>query len=399
MNGPVAILFDRFGPYHLARLRAAAAIMPIQALELCGESTEYAWDAVQDQAVPRVTLFPERDRSALHGNEVRRAVRLALDRAAPAAVAVPGWATAGALAALEWCALRRCPAIIMSESTATDERRSAVKEWIKRRLVRLGSAALVGGQPHRAYVRRLGLGDDRIFTGYDAVDNAYFACGAAEARQDRDALRTRLQLPARYFLASSRFIEKKNLPMLLRAYAAYRRQAGAGAWSLVLLGDGVLRGSLEQQRVALGIEDAVLLPGFKQYGDLSVYYGLAAAFVHASTSEPWGLVVNEAMACGLPVLVSHRCGCSADLVIDGRNGWTFDPNDEAGLVAALVRMSGQSESARASLGAASSEIVAHWSPERFAAGLQAAVSAAFSNPLPPFRAFDRWLLRVLVARQ
>src|SRR5206468_501416 len=101
-------------------------------------------------------------------------------------------------------------------------------------------------------------------------------------------------------------------------YARYRMAAGPGAWSLVVLGDGVLRGDLEQLRTELNLGDHVLFPGFKQYDELPAYYGLATAFIHASMVEPWGLVVNEAMAAGLPVLVSARCGCAWDLVEEGR---------------------------------------------------------------------------------
>ena len=129
-----------------------------------------------------------------------------------------------------------------------------------------------------------------------------------------------LGLPERYFLASARFVPKKNLLRLLEAYAGYRRRAGADAWHLVLLGDGELRGDIERRSALPDLAGAVILPGFRQYDELPAYYGLARAFVHASTTEQWGLVVNEAMAAGLPVLVSDRCGCAPDLVED-RGQW------------------------------------------------------------------------------
>ena len=141
------------------------------------------------------------------------------------------------------------------------------------------------------------------------------------------ALRQRLGLPERYFLASARFIEKKNLSGLLHAYAAYRRATPDDPWSLVVLGDGELRPELERLRGELGLDDVVSFPGYRSYQELPAYYGLASCFVHASTTEQWGLVVNEAMAAGLPVLVSNRCGCAANLVQEdgvqeGGNGFT-----------------------------------------------------------------------------
>ena len=399
MNGPVAILFDRLGPYHLARLRACAGRMPVCALELCGQSREYQWDPVADRQLHRVTLFPEWDSGSITGAECRERMFGCLDEEKPDAVAVPGWASAGALSALDWCRQRRRPAIIMSESTATDERRVAWKEWIKRRIVRLAAGGLVGGRPHRDYMRTLGLPDERIFEGYDVVDNGYFEAGAASALAQGDGLRASLGLPGQYFLASSRFVEKKNLSALLAAYAEYRRETGDAAWSLVLLGDGPLRPLLEAQRAVLNLTGHVLLPGFKQYGELPAYYALAGGFVHASTTEQWGLVVNEAMACGLPVLVSDRCGCAPDLVAAGENGWTFDPRDVTAIAAALKRLSDLPEAERAAMREASRRQIAAWTPDTFADGMKQAVDGALAHPMPGTALLDRILLHALTLKR
>ena len=89
---------------------------------------------------------------------------------------------------------------------------------------------------------------------------------------------------------------------LLQAYARYREQARGQSWSLVLLGDGPLKPEIKKMVAHLNLESCVHLPGFKQYHELPAYFGLAGAFVHASTTQQWGLVVNEAMAASLPVL-------------------------------------------------------------------------------------------------
>ena len=399
MNGPVAILFDRLGPYHLARLRACAGKMPVLALELCGESREYPWDPVADGQLHRVTLFPRRDSDSITGAECRKRMFTCLDEEMPDAVAVPGWASAGALSALDWCRRRRRPAIIMSESTAMDERRVAWKEWIKRRIVRLAAGGLVGGRPHRDYMRSLGLPDQRIFEGYDVVDNGYFEAGADSVQAQGDALRASLELPEHYFLASSRFVEKKNLFKLLAAYAVYRQEMGDEAWSLVLLGDGPLRQPLEAQRAELNLTGHVRLPGFKQYGELPAYYALAGGFIHASTTEQWGLVVNEAMACGLPVLVSERCGCAPDLVAAGENGWTFDPRDVAGIAAALKRLSDLPAAQYAAMRQASRRRIAAWTPDTFADGMRNAVAAGLAAPMPGTALFDPLLLYALTLKR
>ena len=167
-------------------------------------------------------------------------------------------------------------------------------------------------------------------------------------------------------------------------------------WKLVLLGDGELRGELERAREELGLREAVLMPGFKQYQELPTYYGLAGAFVHTSTIEQWGLVVNEAMAAGLPVLVSRNCGCAADLVQDSVNGCVFDPLDGDLLAAALAKVAGLRTSERAAMGEASRHIIARWSPATFEQSVVLAVEAALRAPVHKPRIHERILLRTLI---
>jgi len=285
--------------------------------------------------------------------------------------------------------------VCMSESTAWDEPTAPWKRLLKQRLLRLFSAALVGGKHHVDNLVRLGLTPERIFFGYDAVDNAYFTMNADAVRANADETRRQLALPENFFLASARFVVKKNLARLLEAFAQYR--ARGGTWSLVLLGDGPLRPAIEQQRDALDLRAHVLMPGFRQYGELPAYYALAGAFIHASTVEPWGLVVNEAAASGLPLLVSDRCGCAPELVRDGVNGFTFDPTDARALAQQMEKLAAP-DFPRAAFAASSREIVARWGPERFAHGLAQAVEAALAHVPTPTGAIDRALLNFLARR-
>jgi glycosyltransferase involved in cell wall biosynthesis len=298
---------------------------------------------------------------------------------------------------MRWCVRRGVAMIGMSESTAWDEPRAGWKEGVKRRLIRHFSSALVGGERHRDYLVQLGVAPDRICLGYDAVDNRHFALGADAVRANPNQARKALGLPENYFLASARFVEKKNLPGLLEAYARYRGLCGAAAWSLVLLGDGQLRPELEQKREALGLRDHVLLPGFRQYHELPAFYGLAGAFIHASTIEPWGLVVNEAAASGLPLLVSDRCGCVPELMQDGVNGFTFDPRNISELAEKMKTISAP-EFLRTAFGAKSREIVTDWGPERFARGLSEAMDVALTCPRVKSSGWDRALLGLLATR-
>jgi 1,2-diacylglycerol 3-alpha-glucosyltransferase len=401
----LAVLFDNFGPYHYARLHAAAEIVEIRGIETVALSTEYSWANKLESAFERITLYPKK---VGRTRDLTERVSRALHDVRADAVAIPGWSDDAAFAALSCCSRDGTPAILMSESTAADELRSPLREAIKRRVVSLSATALVGGKRHVDYLVALGMPRERIYTGYDVVDNGYFARSAKEIRSRKEELRRSYALPENYFLGSARFIEKKNLGRLLRAYAEYRKQAEAGVqrsevrsqrsevWDLVLLGDGPLREPLNSQLSALNLHNHVHLPGFKQYDELPVYYGLAKAFVHASTTEQWGLVVNEAMASGLPVIISNRCGCVPELVREGVNGFTFNPYNIEELTSRLLAMSSMPHEELAKFGEASSTIVAKYDVDRFATGLKNAAELAINLPRKKPRIVDRALLAGLM---
>lgn len=394
----IAVLFHRLGPYHHARLYALAARRALRVIEFSTVDNTYAWDTVDAKTqYPVASLFTDSDVNDKPVSDLTHKMQRVLDEWQPRVVAIPGWSSPAALVALAWCARTGTPAILLSDSTVHDEPRARWKEWVKSRIVLLYSSALVAGAPHVEYAAMLGMRRAGIFTGYDVVDNTHFQCGADAARAQEKVERTRLGLPENYFLASNRFIEKKNLPRLLEAYARYAAQAGEEAWHLVMLGDGPLKPILSAQAAAMGLTGLVHFPGFKQYEELPIFYGLASAFVHASSSEQWGLVVNEAMASGLPVLVSKRCGCAPDLVKSGMNGFTFDPFDVEDIAGRMLQIT-QRDCDLAPMGHASREIIRNWTPETFATNLVRAAEVAIATPPPHAGWLDRALLWALMRR-
>lgn len=385
----VAIHWPRFGPYHLARLRAAHRHLQAVEIEVIGLETAcrdntYLWRTENGSGdFPRHVVFPQRSHADISMGVMWRRMTTQLNTLKPDAVAVNGYSLPDALAILAWCRWQRRPAILMSESKADDEPRQWWKEWVKRWLVRQYSASLCGGTPHQAYLVELGLRREQIFTGYDAVDNDYFR---REATRVRQAPATVQHLPGLapddpFFLASARFIKRKNLDGLLLAYRRYREElAEHGSntpWRLVILGDGEERPQLEAI-IKISQLAGVTLAGFRQIEDLPAYYGRAGVFIHPALQEQWGLVVNEAMAAGLPVLVSNRCGCFEDLVVEGVNGFGFDPDNNQQLVDLMLRASSGSIDL-AQMGQASLAHIQKFSPDAFARGLLQAVEYALKR--------------------
>lgn len=377
----VAVVFDNFGPYHIARLEAAARHMDVLGVEVASTSVDYDWVTPgAPNTFERVRLLNDGCKRS-DWSLLCAAYKDRVTPWEPDAIALPGWSLPAALAGAQWAARRQVPAIVMSDSNVNDFPRHAVSEFVKRRILKLFQAGLSGGTCAQHYLAALGLPPERVFVGYDVVDNDYFARGSSKTH-NAGLMPDEID-PAwrgRCFLASARFVPKKNLPHLIEAFARYRQAADTASWPLVLLGDGPMRGELEDKRKALGLESSLAMPGFRQYDELPLYYGIAGAFVHASTTEQWGLVVNEAMASGLPVLVSERCGCVPDLVEDGRNGYTFCPCDVYALANLMLKVASD-QCDRAAMGRASREIIARWSPDKFAEGLRQAVHAALNVPL------------------
>jgi glycosyltransferase involved in cell wall biosynthesis len=376
----VAVGFHRLGPYHVARLEAAADTLSVLAVERCSLDSVYGWEPVETRGLgfDRVTLAPSETMTTAESRQARRFLAVSLDSFTPHAVAIPGWSNRMGLWMLDWATARRVPVILMSESRLDDAPRRRLIEAGKRSLVALCAAALVGGSSHRSYLERLGMPEDAISLGYDAVDNGHFEAGADAVRNDAARARASLGLPEHYFLASSRFVAKKNLPGLLEAFAKYRALVGADAWSLVVLGDGPMRADIEAIIRTHCLGHSVHLMGFRQYHELPAFYGLAGAFVHASSIEQWGLVVNEAMASGLPVLVSTGCGCAPDLVVDGSNGFTFEPGDVDGLARLMQNVSSDSCD-RLAMGEVSRRVIEAWGPTRFADGLVRSFNVALDR--------------------
>ncbi len=508
----LAICFGQFGPYHHARVaalqRAAQEMvvgLPVAAMSASPNSGEIGgvdtaatarqWQVIPVQIAAATTTYEWKDgngsqvtskrceglRTLCAGTDeaarplevFQKARRLFKDEGV-AVVFVPSYWPARFLALLLAAKSLGLRTVMMNESHAGTERATGWKKRVKRQIVRQFDAALVGGAPHKRHFASLGIPEHRLFTGYDAVDNDFFASRAGEVRaaakkrrqtavgggqSEAVDFRQTYGLPERYFLSLGRMVEKKNLATLVRAYARYAQGVAVAAErsshtpvSLVLVGSGELEAGLVAQARSLGLQvvdrreagasrkadtlkdgktertgggetaatnaescklttdhsiekdrGTVFFYGFRQVEENPVFYALAEAFILSSLHEEWGLVVNEAMACSLPVIVSRTAGCAEDLlpasgqVTSGEwqvtseeapggraaanalsshpstlnslehrsNGFVFDPTSVEALTEALTLIT-ESGERRAEMGRRSLEVVERFSCSNFA---------------------------------
>jgi 1,2-diacylglycerol 3-alpha-glucosyltransferase len=368
--GMIAVIWIDWYAYHVARLRALTDhallrgnVWGIEMVGGCGVHGHLNFRSVDRENLPVTTLLPAANWRDAGQRRLSVEVWRKLRELNPSLLLVPGYYNFPSLAAALWAKLHGRRTVLMCETARSDRKRVWCKEVTKRVLVRLlFDGAIAGGKRQVRYLRELGFAPERIARAYDVVDNGFYAAAVSRARAAIDP--EEMGLPKDYFLFAGRLAPEKNVAGLLRSFVEYC--ATGGSWSLVLAGDGPLRNELREQARSAGVAGRVQFVGLKDSHELATLYTFARCFVLASVLEPWGLVVNEAMASGLPVIVSNRCGCADDLVEHGANGFIFDPAREDELTARLHRVSTLNKIQLARMGERSKEIIAGYSLETWA---------------------------------
>ncbi len=217
------------------------------------------------------------------------------------------------------------------------------------------------GRLNREFYRHYGVQDSRLFDVPYAVDNGFFQQRLAQARSQREALRTSLGLAAGrpVILFAGKLIPHKGPWDLLEAYIRLARDGAAPQPYLLFAGDGSERAGLEERARQTGW-DSIKFLGFRNQTELPALFDLCDFFVMPSSFEPWGLVVNEIMNAGKPVVISDCSGCAPDLVKHDVNGLIFPAGDVAALSAALAKLASDA-ALRDRMGRMSAEIISRWS--------------------------------------
>ena len=368
----IAIAHTDFRLYWLPRLKElhrmlAEAGSELVVIEIAGRGFPYDFarqESVGDTNPNWIRLF-DGDIGSLSPKVISRALFAKLDELKPDVVVAGAIAFTSGATAVRWCRQRHKPVVIMDDARHEDVPRSKLTNYLKRRVYRNVDAVLIPAPSHAGSFVRWGIPQNRIFYGVDVVDNESFSQRAQQARSHPARERSRLDLPENFFLAVGRQVPKKNFATLIQAYSAYCLRH-SHPWDLVLVGDGPERQRLEQLAADAGLKGIHFLPFLSQL-DVSVCYALARALLLPSFyGETWGNVVNEAMACATPVLVSSQCGCSQTLVQESVNGWTFDPDSPSELTRLLDRVTALTAQQLETMGRKSAEIISHWPLHRFA---------------------------------
>lgn len=273
----------------------------------------------------------------------------------PRVTVIAGWNSLPSWSCWLWAQLCRRPVILWAESNSFDHRRYWWKELIKRLFLKGCSLAHVYGVSHREYLCELGFPAENVILKRAVLDVSHFVRVRHIERRDTH----------RAILYVGRFSPEKNLERLIRAFCSAITQEPQIAMKLNLVGYGPQKETLVELTRQLGLTELVSFMGPFAQSDLPMVYSAADGFILPSVSEPWGLVVNEAMCCELPVMVSKLCGCARDLVTK-ETGWTFDPLSIDAIRDTILHFSQRSNQELANMGRAGGHLSREYTAENCA---------------------------------
>lgn len=249
--------------------------------------------------------------------ELFKAILRKIKQYKPDVINITGFYSWVHLAIITYCKLSNIKIIMSNDSTRGDNLVVGWKELVKKKIISWCDGFFCFGSLATQYMLELGASPKKILAKHcGVVDNQKVIELYNQAKNNS----LQLDLPKHNFIYVGRFFEHKNLLMLLDAFQCANQQQD---WGLILLGGGEQKNELEHYIEQKELKNVFLIDG-KPWYEVPKYLALADVLVLPSKSEPWGLVVNEAMACKMPVIVSDKCGCHADLVQQSKNGFVFN---------------------------------------------------------------------------
>jgi glycosyltransferase involved in cell wall biosynthesis len=255
-------------------------------------------------------------------DQVRFAERLirlfkAFHQFKPTVLNVTGYFDWAQILLMVYARMRGVKVVLSSESSAYDRNRSMIKETIKKFVLSQADAFFCFGKSTAHYLLKLGIPRSRITVRHAAVIDEEII------RNNFQTARAQFTKTQRSFTYVGRLAPEKNLQFLIEAFLSVKaKNTNASEWQLLVVGDGPSRESLEKLAVN---DQSIIFAGGHPWYKVPEWLAKSDVLILPSKSEPWGLVVNEAMVCGMPVIVSRKCGCVRDLVRESKNGFTFNP--------------------------------------------------------------------------
>ena len=264
----------------------------------------------------------------------------------------------------------RLPVYFRGDSTLLNRNtklRSFVRKYFLKWVYRHVDKAFYVGTNNKAYFLEHGLKEGQLIFAPHAINNSRFNDDEGKYQLQAEEWRSQMNISAdeRVILYAGKLEKVKDLHCLIEAMHLLAKEK----LKLIIVGNGPLENELKAMAKH---NRKILFIGFQNQQKMPIVYRLGDMFILSSGSETWGLSVNEAMACRRAVLVSDKCGCAADLVSNGKNGYTFQSNNKEDLKEKILLMV-SSKNKLDEMGSQSLNIISQWSFEKVAAAIEAVV--------------------------
>lgn len=327
-----------------------------------GFGVEFKWDVplLEGYHAEFLPNYSRRPNSSSFWSQINPAIIRQLKSRKFDAILIMGWSRATSWLALLAAISLGIPILMRGETNLLPVLpgwKKRVKQLILGTLFKYVAGFLAIGKYNLEFYRAYGVPAEKLYLAPYAVDNGFFISQAEKHAPHQLALKREIGIPETLpvILFSGKLTPVKRPMDLLKAFAFVTQTQQA---ALVYLGDGNLRAELEQFTADAGLQH-VYFAGFHNQTELPRFFAAADIFVLPSGSEPWGLVVNEALCFGLPVIVSDQVGSSGDLVQEGVNGFTFPVGEVATLATRITQLLTDT-ARRRQMGRASRQLIAHW---------------------------------------
>lgn len=354
-RGSVLLIWDRMGDYHRARWKALQEAMTdatIYAADLGATDKLYGWATTQDN--PFYVQLSAKSPTQFDASRIFKFAKLILKNRIKT-VCIPGYGKPEYVIFLLLSLFMRRRVVLFAESWYPSHRWLDILKSLFLKCT--CDAFLVSGtRAQQHFVKRLGIRQQKIRTGYSVVDNVHFSKSSDSTLQRN-----------RILLCIARFVPEKQVDMLIRSFLA--SSLPRSGWTLKLVGGGPMGDALRE--MATG--QPIIIKDWEPYSRLPYLYHESQVFILPSSFEPWGLVINEAMAASLPVLISSEVGCLPDLVKPGVNGYVFPSGDETALVSLLNKIDSLESPSIIRLGINSRDIISRYDLSVFADNLKALI--------------------------
>ncbi len=279
----------------------------------------------------------------------------------PDVVISAGWLDFSSQAAFFLCKVFRKKFIIWSESTENEKSwRRSVTLPLVRTIVKYSDACIAVGTRSKEYLKLLGASESKIFVAYSTVNTSFFNQIGHVTKGEKEKLRKRIGLKTNnVILYVGQFIKRKGVDYLVDAYQEVKKKFNDV--SLLLVGYGSLKEDLEKRIDNQNINDVFFI-NHVEPKDMAKIYSLATLFILPSLEETWGLVINEAMAVGLPIVTTDKVGSSVDLVKPGYNGFIVPSADSKALKDSIYKII-KDDTLIKKMSGESKKIIKNFSPE------------------------------------